>query len=180
MAKEKGTKGPANRHLHARTAFLYQAASYLALQAHNGGNCNDVNSTSVLDPEATKIAEYGVALQLGSHVHAVSRKGQVRLSTDLKRSMCKTCNAALIPGQTSTQTVENASKNGAKPWADVLVVECKLCGSKKRFPIGATAQATKGKRMPSKDHTSSQTVKQTEQSTTPAANSSAELSKVLG
>ncbi|KAJ4297468.1 hypothetical protein N0V90_005359 [Kalmusia sp. IMI 367209] len=82
----------------------------------------------------------------GSDLHTVSRKGQVRLSSDLKRSVCRICNTVLIPGRTATQRIENESRGGKKPWADVLVIECTLCGSKKRFPVGAQRQKKKAER----------------------------------
>ena len=127
MAKDKQTKpkGVPNKHLHARTTFLYQAATYLTLRAGERS---------------------GLALQLASDLHAVSRKGQVRLSPELKRSVCKTCYAVLIPSRTATQTLENESKQGKKPWADVLVLACTLCGTKKRFPVGSKRPKKKGER----------------------------------
>ena len=101
------------------------------------------SSTSSVAPKPTKPASSGLALQLSSHLRGVSLKGQVRLSRDLKRSICKCCNTILIPGCTSTTTIENQSRGGKKPWADVLVIECSTCGSKKRFPIGSKRQTRK-------------------------------------
>src|SRR5689334_19350326 len=92
------SKGPPNRHLHARTTFLYQAAAYLTLQAppRDLGLEEESQSanpgTSVPSP---------LALRLGSDLQQVSRKAQLRLSGDLKRSMCKRCNTILIPGPTA-------------------------------------------------------------------------------
>jgi ribonuclease P protein subunit RPR2 len=60
--------------------------------------------------------------------------------------MCKSCNTVLVPGHTVVQTIENPSKGGKKPWADVLVVACLVCGGKKRFPVGAAKQLKKVKR----------------------------------
>jgi len=117
----KRTKGAPNKHLHARTAFLYQAATYLTLQTNRSR----------------------LALELGSDLQQVSRKAQLHVSKEVKRSICKSCNSILIPGRTATQRIENASKGGRKPWADVLVVQCDLCGGKKRFPIGAKRQGKK-------------------------------------
>lgn len=142
MSKVKApkTKGIPNKHLHARTTFLCQAATYLTLH------------TATDDAPTTQSAEKStrtrspLALQLGSDLQQVSRKGQLRLSIDLKRSMCKSCNTILIPGRTASQVIENLSKGGKKPWADVLLIECQLCGSKKRFPIGATRQLSKSER----------------------------------
>ena len=36
--------------------------------------------------------------------------------------------------------VENKSRHGRKPWADLLVSECFTCGRRKRYPLGATRQ----------------------------------------
>ena len=141
-------KGVPNKHLHARTTFLYQAATYLTVRT----TADESKPSLELGAQTGQSHGYQtgkpspLALQLGSDLQQVSRKGQLRLSTDLKRSMCKSCNAILVPGRTATQLVENKSKDGKKPWADVLVLECKLCGGKKRFPVGAKKQLKQSKR----------------------------------
>lgn len=147
MAKDKPpkTKGVPNKHLHSRSTFLYQAAAYLTLRA------GALDANKALDSAQSSRApqsHQGLALQLGSDLQTVSRKGQVRLSSELKRTICKTCNTVLIPGRTATQAVENESKGGKKSWADVLVITCALCRSKKRFPIGAKRQGKKSERQP--------------------------------
>lgn len=141
--KPPKAKGVPNKHLHARTTFLYQAATHLSLRSSYS---EDIPSGAMPVSNASNEAHSTLALQLGSDLQQVSRKGQLRLAMDLKRSMCKACNAVLIPGRTATQTMENMSKGGKKSWADVLVIECLLCGGKKRFPVGAQKQASKGKR----------------------------------
>ncbi len=145
MAKEKPSKpkGIPNKHLHARTTFLYQAASYLTLQfsVRDGVQTSDRSDRSQIQQPSS------LALQLGSDLHTVSRKAQLRLAIDLKRSMCKSCNAILVPGHTATQVVENQSRGGHKPWADVLVITCKRCDSKKRIPVGAKRQLKKRDRV---------------------------------
>jgi ribonuclease P protein subunit RPR2 len=148
MSKVKApkAKGVPNKHLHARSTFLYQAATYLTLQTATHG---DVIAAVAQDKEDGPLETQRhppLALELGSDLQQVSRKGQLRLAVDLKRSMCKSCNTVLIPGRTLVQTIENSSKGGKKPWADVLVVACLICGGKKRFPIGATKQLKKAKR----------------------------------
>lgn len=149
MAKVKtqGAKSVPNKHLHARTTFLYQAATYLALQAGaRKSSLEAVPHDLVEVPKTASPVDRGhstLAVQLGSHLQAVSLKGQVHLSADVKRSVCKVCNAILIPGRTSKHTLENKSRGGKKPWADVLLIECIICGSKKRFPVGATRQQRK-------------------------------------
>jgi ribonuclease P protein subunit RPR2 len=141
MSKVKApkAKGIPNRHLHARSTFLYQAATYLTLQTATQDNdvAHDVSNNQKHSP---------LALQLGSDLQQVSRKGQLRLAVDLKRSLCKSCNTILIPGRTATQNIENPSKGGKKSWADVLVVSCNLCGGSKKFPVGATKQPKKDER----------------------------------
>ncbi|KAF2263377.1 Rpr2-domain-containing protein, partial [Lojkania enalia] len=138
MAKDKIGKSITNKHLHARTTFLYQAATYLTLQASS-----DTAKADDTSEKASKRGHSGLALQLVSHLRTVSLKGQTRLSAKLKRSMCKACNSILVLGRTSTCSVENGSKDGKKPWADVMVVECNMCGSRKRYPVGAVRQNRK-------------------------------------
>ncbi|KAK7179252.1 Rpr2-domain-containing protein [Paraphaeosphaeria sporulosa] len=147
MAKDKPpkTKGVPNKHLHSRSTFLYQAATYLTLHAA-ALDANEAPDSA--QSSGTTGSRHRLALQLASDLQNVSRKGQVRLSSELKRTICKTCNTVLIPGRTATQTIENESKGGKKSWADVLVVMCTLCGSKKRFPIGAQRQEKKSERQP--------------------------------
>jgi ribonuclease P protein subunit RPR2 len=163
MSKVKApkSKGVPSKHLHARTTFLYQAATYLTLQT-TLTDSPDVTATEPLSGEQAgqmttkRLSGHSpLALQLGSHLQQVTRKAQLRLSVDLKRTMCKRCNTILVHGSTATQTLENTSKGGKKPWADVLVLECKLCGGKKRFPVGAKKQEKKSvRRSVPKDTTS--------------------------
>ncbi|RYP05947.1 hypothetical protein DL765_009671 [Monosporascus sp. GIB2] len=58
----------------------------------------------------------------------------------MKHTICKYCDTLLVEGDTSTSFVENQSKGGKKPWADVLVVKCNTCGGLKRFPVQAPRQ----------------------------------------
>lgn len=88
----------------------------------------------------------GLPLQLLAHMRAVALKSTIRLTPQVKHSLCKRCNSLLIEGQTSSKRIENASKGGRKPWADVLVVECGVCGAVKRWPVGAKRQGRKGQR----------------------------------
>ena len=154
--KPPKSKGIPSKHLHARTAFLYQAATYLTLQT-------SPNDTFQASEDLAQTHSYRsvhcspIPLQLGSDLQQVSRKAQLRLSVDVKRTICKRCNTILIHGRTATQAIENASKGGKKPWADVLVLECKVCGGKKRFPVGIDRQAKKGARLSVPEGTMSST-----------------------
>lgn len=145
--KPPKSKGIPSKHLHARTAFLYQAATYLTLQTSPNGPVQvPEHLAQTHSPGPVHCAP--ISLQLGSDLQQVSRKAQLRLSVDVKRTICKRCNTILVQGRTATQTIENASKGGKKPWADVLVLECKVCGGKKKFPVGMERQAKKGARIP--------------------------------
>ncbi|KAK4898486.1 hypothetical protein LTR27_004083 [Elasticomyces elasticus] len=88
----------------------------------------------------------GLPLYLASHLGQIARKTQTRLHPNIKHTICRTCNAVLIIGETSTKRMENVSRGGRKPHADVLVVECTVCGAAKRFPVGAKRQKRKAAR----------------------------------
>lgn len=86
-------------------------------------------------------------------MRAVSLKVLIRQRPELKRSVCRYCDTLLLAEGTSgggscDVVVENASRGGRKPWADVLVVRCRTCGGAKRFPVGEprTKQLRKGLR----------------------------------
>ena len=75
-----------------------------------------------------------------AHMRATALKSQVRLSREVKMPLCKRCDTLLVPGNTSQSSIENRSKGGKKPWADVYVIECLVCGTQKRFPTGSKRQ----------------------------------------
>lgn len=169
--------GPAQKHLHSRISYLYQAATYLAdnatrrqsararLRYDSGSNQTKEGDYKCSAPEPGPTPEGNLQIsdtednqkemsplsgtsssavssrQLLAHLRAVSRRTQIRLTPDIKRSICKRCDALLVPGSTSTITVENRSRNRNKPWADVSVVTCIACGTAKRFPVQAERQS---------------------------------------
>lgn len=69
-----------------------------------------------------------------SQLRGISLKTQLRLPQEVKRSICKRCDALLVPGVNCTQEVRNASREGKKPWADVRVVRCTTCDTERRYP----------------------------------------------
>ncbi|KAF2036135.1 Rpr2-domain-containing protein [Setomelanomma holmii] len=148
--KPPKSKGIPSKYLHARATFLYQAATYLTLQTAT----SSLEKTPNLAENQRKghvptegLTDHSpLALRLGSDLQQLSRKAQIRLSIDFKRTICKACNTILVPGRTATQTIENLSRGGKKPWADVLVLECNICGGKKTFPVGANKQSRKSQR----------------------------------
>jgi ribonuclease P protein subunit RPR2 len=144
MAKDKSSKGGGpgvpQKHLHSRISFLHQAASYLALSSTGASTEKPSSSASKGIPTAagghTRPPRSDDASRLLMHVRGVSRKSQIRLSPNVKHSICKRCDALLIPGMTSSESISNPSKHGKKVWADVLEIKCHRCETVKRFPVG--------------------------------------------
>lgn len=148
MAKQKGSNSVQNRHLYTRASYLYQAAQYLATQQP------PLTSASPTGPSTQKQgtvpakkhtddggeARQNVSRQLLRDMRTVTQKVLIRQSPDLKRTICKFCDTLQIEGQTSSSIIENASKGGRKPWADVLAIRCTTCGHVKRFPVSAARQ----------------------------------------
>ncbi|KAI5464156.1 RNAse P Rpr2/Rpp21/SNM1 subunit domain-containing protein [Mariannaea sp. PMI_226] len=147
MAKAKGPPGVQNRHIYNRASYLYQAAAYLASQHDPSISANpklpsagkDEHSVPTQNPTGNSTLQ-NMSRQMISSMRAVTQKSQIRQSPALKRTICKYCDTLLVEGRTCSSTVENASKGGRKPWADVLRIQCKTCGKFKRFPIGAMKQ----------------------------------------
>jgi ribonuclease P protein subunit RPR2 len=137
MAKQKTAAKLSNRAAFSRMSYLYQAASYLA-NVKTGNPPAEERSTTKNDGEG--LGPRNTARRLIADMRAVGLKTQVRIDPSVKQTVCKYCDTLLIEGQTCTSFVENKSKNGMKPWADVLVVKCKTCTMAKRFPVSAPRQ----------------------------------------
>ncbi|KZL86371.1 rnase p rpr2 rpp21 snm1 subunit domain-containing protein [Colletotrichum incanum] len=144
MAKPKSESLP-NRHAYTRVSYLHQAASYLATVQSPNSDSTSISSQAHDSPYAANhenqsTTNVTVARRFVSDIRAVSLKAQIRPSPSLKQMMCKYCDSLLVEGKTCSTTVENASKGGKKPWADVMVTKCKTCGNVKRFPVSAPRQ----------------------------------------
>ncbi|KAJ2990558.1 hypothetical protein NUW58_g2889 [Xylaria curta] len=175
MAKTKPHGSVPNRHLYSRLSYLHQAAAFLGSQTGHAHDSHPEPSASHrLDGQGNvsyapaSTAADQLRLELARHLltdlRATSLKSQIRLSPAIKHTICKFCDAFLIEGETSTSVVENKSKHGKKPWADVLVVKCKTCHGVKRFPV----QALRQKRRPQREHVSEGQSKGTVKQTSPA------------
>ena len=81
-----------------------------------------------------------LARNLISDLQGISRKSLIRLQPSMKHTICKRCQSSLRPGRGMTSTVENKSRGGKKPWADVCVKTCSTCETQKTFPINAKRQ----------------------------------------
>ena len=106
----------------------------------------EAGTTTAEADSAPRFQSTGLSRQLFAHLRAVSLKSQIRISPTIKHSVCKRCDQLLVPGSSATTYVENKSRNGKKPWADVLVITCMACKTSKRFPVGAERQLRRGER----------------------------------
>lgn len=150
MAKVKGQPGVQNRIIYSRASYLYQAANYLSNCVGSSENASTpagipCKAGHSVHPQQNKQQESMEKLSrmVITDMRAVSLKAQIRQSPALKRTVCKFCDTLLVEGRSCSSTVENSSKGGRKPWADVLVIECKTCGNVKRFPVDAPRQKRK-------------------------------------
>lgn len=141
MAKSKGDKSIQNRHIYSRVSYLYQAAHILA--SHSQTSPKDSEDDTLKTQEQEHKAESNLSRQLLSNMRAVSLKAVIRQSPAMKQAVCKFCDTAQIEGETCHSVVENLSKGGRKPWADVLVVRCLTCKNAKRYPVHAPKQKRK-------------------------------------
>ncbi|KAK8099268.1 uncharacterized protein PG998_012509 [Apiospora kogelbergensis] len=147
MAKPKGQQGSVpNRPIYSRISYLYQAASHLATSSRQDSSpaAGDYGVDQSVETEGPGQDETQLRQTCSRHLlttmRTTSEKAVIRLSPALKHTVCKFCDSLLIEGETCVSTVENASKGGKKPWADVLIVRCKACKGVKRFPVGASRQ----------------------------------------
>ncbi|KAK0733614.1 RNAse P Rpr2/Rpp21/SNM1 subunit domain-containing protein, partial [Lasiosphaeria miniovina] len=161
MAKGKSNGGVQNRAIYSRVSFLQQAAVFLALSrspsplppqppsvsprhsSTGSAPASLIDSVSVPGPS---FSLHGVSRRLATDLRSMSLKTRIRLSPALKQTICKFCDSILVEGETCTSSIENKSKGGNKPWADVLVRKCHTCGRERRYPVHAARQRRKGER----------------------------------
>lgn len=186
--KAKVPKSVPNKHLHARISFLQQAATFLAVQQiskpavephsyatetvdmdwepeHAANSTTEITRDKKPRPEG--LEHQGLPSHLSSHLRQVARKSQIRLHPTVKRASCKVCSTVLVEGHSRSKYVENLSRGGKKKHADVLVLECKSCGSKRRFPVGSERQQKKSLRSRPVDRSREKTTEMNEVSSLP-------------
>lgn len=144
--KKKTKDSLPNKNIHLRLAYLRQASSYLSQSTdatrehtHNLHAYDDLENPPRKNFDAN--SRYLVAQMKG-----IGRRSVIKLRSEVKRSVCKGCDQPLADGITSSETIQNKSKDATKRHADILVVRCRICKATKRFPIGATRQEGKDKR----------------------------------
>jgi ribonuclease P protein subunit RPR2 len=137
----KGQGKVPSKLLHTRVSYLFQAANYLATQGavpvqESTASQHEITPDNSLPPrENTHRSLPSVSRRLLSDLRHVALKQTIRISPEMKHSICKGCDSLLVDGDTCTTEVENKSKGGKKAWADVLVRKCNACGTLKRFPL---------------------------------------------
>jgi ribonuclease P protein subunit RPR2 len=155
MGKGKSAPGVQGRPIYSRASYLYQAAAYLEGQAARtspGKSSADKAQPEGPDPGPSTQSENetqalkNLSRQLLSDMRSVTLKAQIRQTSTIKRTICKYCDTLQIEGKTAISTVENQSREGRKPWADVLVIRCKSCSNVKRYPVSAARQKRKSQR----------------------------------
>jgi ribonuclease P protein subunit RPR2 len=153
MAKGKTAGSVQNRPIYSRISYLYQAATYLSSTSGSHAIQPEIQQTEHHQAQGEKQSydaachvKQAVSRRLLTEMKATSLKAQIRMSTSMKHTICKHCDTLLVEGDTSTSYVENQSKGGRKPWADVLVIKCNTCGGPKRFPLHAPRQNRREKR----------------------------------
>ncbi|KAA8909168.1 RNAse P, Rpr2/Rpp21 subunit, partial [Sphaerosporella brunnea] len=112
-----------NTQILARLTHLYRVSTALVTP--------DPAASQETNAAASKLSNFYI-----NHLRSAAKKNVLRLHSEVKRTICKRCEALLIPGVSCTERIENQSKGGKKRWADVLVIECTRCGTAKRFPVG--------------------------------------------
>lgn len=164
MAKGKGNGGVQNRAIYSRVSFLQQAAVFLAASSSSSPQLQPQQEPShsseaaAATPTLTtrivtvntatggSIRLQGMARRLATDLRSVSLKTRIRLAPVVKQTICKFCDSVLIEGQSCTSTVENRSRGGRKPWADVLVRKCHTCERERRYPVNAQRPKRKTER----------------------------------
>jgi RNase P subunit RPR2 len=160
MAKGKGSGGGGgvqNKAIYSRISFLQQAAvtlSSIHLEALDSGvsasstefSKSSQHGAMSEGPTLAKSPLQGMSRRLATDLRAVSLKTRIRLKPEVKRTICKYCDSVLIDGETCTAIIENKSKGGKKPWADILVRKCNTCGGEKRYPVSAPRTKRKTER----------------------------------
>jgi len=104
MGKGSG-KGRKHPEAAVRINFLHQAAA------------------CVLKSTGNKV----LSAALGSHMVAVGQKSQVRLSKEIKRTICKGCHLLLVPGTSASVTI-----SGPRKQRNINLL-CHLCKTQRGF-----------------------------------------------
>jgi ribonuclease P protein subunit RPR2 len=138
-----------SRHVYSRLSFLYQAATHFTQRQPEpvASEIQGVGHASDKSTPPRKAPRYdGMARMLATDLRTIALKMQLRLSPAMKSKVCRYCDTILVEGTTCSVVMENKSKGGKKPWADVMVWKCESCGREKRYPVNAKRQPKRSRR----------------------------------
>lgn len=152
MGKAKATKpalsGP-QKAMHSRVSYLYQAAIHLAINQPDHEDKQQENTAGIPRKAEDNPKTYtgNMSRRYVSEMRSITQKAQLRMSPDMKHSICKNCDSLLLEGSTCISVVENKSKGGRKSWADILLRKCTACGKETRIPLALKRQKRKHHRL---------------------------------
>ncbi|KAI2615398.1 Rpr2-domain-containing protein [Hypoxylon sp. NC1633] len=153
MGKPREPESVPDRLMYSRASYLYQAAAYMTNLSDSDSSEPVTQGNEDATPQekqtsSTAHSKQALARRFITDLKSATLKSRIRLSPAMKRTICKFCDSLLVEGKTSSSWVENQSKGGKKPWADVLVVKCHACSGVKRFPVQAPRQKRRLMREP--------------------------------
>ncbi|TEB37225.1 Rpr2-domain-containing protein [Coprinellus micaceus] len=135
-----------NRDIIQRLNFMYQAGTFLqGLHTQNAVASSSSLESTTKEPISSKKRKGGKKAKLEcveglktmgdlgrSYVHSMKVVGQrttVKTDPSIKRTICKGCDVALVPGVTVSTRVEKLSSHG-----HAVVYACLSCDTKRRIP----------------------------------------------
>lgn len=122
MAKKDEAAGVTNRDILQRMSFMYQASAYL-------------NALPEPTAKPTRTTTQQLAKSYINSMKAVGRKTVVKMDPAVKRTLCKGCNAVLIPGGTARVRVKGSSTH-----SHVMTYTCRTCSTKLRIPAPSSSR----------------------------------------
>ncbi|KAL4793968.1 RNAse P Rpr2/Rpp21/SNM1 subunit domain-containing protein [Aspergillus venezuelensis] len=144
---KKGSGGGVNSHVRARINYLHKAAEYLQVATTGAVTKTRADEDEVIIDSKELPAPANnnssrkyhrcssqISRMCISQMRGVSQKSQLRLPIEQKRSFCKRCETLLVLGKNCKQEIKNPSRGARKPWAEIRVIRCNVCGTEKRFP----------------------------------------------
>lgn len=129
-SKAKTSTSVPNKSVHLRLAYLHQAARYLkgpTTSSKSGTVDHDVGTGDGVRSAQSRL--------LCNHIKTISKRAVIRLDKSVKRKICKGCDSLLLDAHDAVKHVENDSRHGLTASASVEVVQCRVCGRRKRFPV---------------------------------------------
>ncbi|KAI0358550.1 Rpr2-domain-containing protein [Trametes cingulata] len=138
----------ANRDIVQRINFLYQASTYLSAisqalpsSAADGGFEVSAQGTNQKSKRKSTLRHPKNTAELSRSyigtMRIVGQKTMVRMDPSLKRTLCKGCDAVLLPGTSATVRVKPLPSHG-----QAVVYTCLTCRTSRRIPAPSVLDPT--------------------------------------